>query len=207
MNVKKALVILVALALVAAGIYLLKRPEEELRVNTDLENAKLSDFWSAVVKAANVQNETANLEWLRLKVEDGKIHLLHLEFNGNGVDGRKRVYFVDVDSTGRVRINSGTVEQSISTRHPTKVFRELDALGLYSIGSSYTLSVDFEWGDIGFDSTVTPLYLLENGELKPLRGVVFHTDWPVCEIAVCKNGCEVWFIREDLSRASEVVFG
>ncbi|AIG98582.1 hypothetical protein AFULGI_00018270 [Archaeoglobus fulgidus DSM 8774] len=36
MNVKKALVILVALALVAASVYLLKRPEEELKVNTDL---------------------------------------------------------------------------------------------------------------------------------------------------------------------------
>jgi hypothetical protein len=207
MNGKKAVIILVALALVAAGVYLLKRPEGELKVSTDLESAKLSDIWSVIVKAANVQNETANLEWFRLKVEDGKMHLLHLEFNGNGVDGRKRVYFVDVDSSGRVRINSGTVEQAISTRHPAKVFRELDSLGLYSIGSSYTLSVDFEWGDMGFDSTVTPLYLLEYGELKPLREVVFHTDRPVCEIEVCKNGCEVWFLREDLRRASEVVFG
>ncbi|WP_456329427.1 hypothetical protein [Archaeoglobus sp.] len=178
----------------------------EFTIQTELNKVKLSTLWNAVAKSVDLQNSTANLEWLRLKASDGKIRSLHLEFKGVNSQGKGRIYYVNVNPSGNVDVYSRSIDDVQFTRHPMHIFAELDEFGLEKIGSDYTLDVDFEWGDLGFNSSYVDLNLLKDGKLIPLEKVTFHTNSPVFTILVCKDTCETWFTQEDLSKAEEVVF-
>ncbi|HIP25022.1 MAG TPA: hypothetical protein EYG81_00940, partial [Archaeoglobus profundus] len=49
-------------------------------IQTEFEKVKLCMLWKAIMNDIDVQNSTANLQWLHLKVSDNKIQSLHLEF-------------------------------------------------------------------------------------------------------------------------------
>jgi len=174
-------------------------------IQTDLKKVKLSTLWIAVTNSTDVQNSTANLEWLYLKAFDGKIQILHLEFTGKNTQGRSRIYYVNVNPLGFVTIYSKSIENVQHTTHPMHIFSELDKFGLENIGSNYTLDIDFEQGDLGFDSAYGELYLLKDGELIPLEKVIFHVNTPICRILVCRETCEAWFVQNDLLKAEKVV--
>ena len=208
---KKRIVVLcicTALSLtVIASWYLGSENESyEFTIQTELEEIKLSTLWIAVTKSIDLQNSTANLGWLHLEASDGKIQSLHLEFTGKNSQGKNRIYFVNINSLGKIDIYSKPIGDIRFTKHPMRVFVELDKFGLERIGSDYTLDIDFEWGDFGFNSYYSDLYLLKGSKLIPLEMVIFHTNSPICTILVCKDSCEIWITQDDLSKAEEVAF-
>jgi len=205
---KKIVAFLCILLLVTiTSLYLQSGNESHtFTIQTEIEKVRLSILWKAVTNGTDLQNSTANLQWLHLKVSDGKIRSLHFEFTGKNSQGESRIYYVDVNSLGIVKIHSKPIVDSQHTIHPAYVFSELDKFGLKNISSNYTLDISFEWGDLGFDSSYGDLYMLKDGKLIPLKRVVFHVNTPICRILVCKNVCEVWFIQDDLLKAEEVVF-
>jgi len=174
---------------------------------TEIEKVRLSILWKAVTDDIDVQNSTVNLQWLHLKVFDDRIKSLHFEFTGKNSQGESRIYYVDINSLGVVKIHSKPIRDFQHTIHPAYIFNELDEFGLKNIGSDYTLDISFEWGDLGFNSSYGNLYLLKEGKLISLEKVVFHTNIPICRIDVCRNNaCETWFVQSDLLRAEKVVF-
>ena len=175
-------------------------------IQTEIEKVRLSILWKAVTNGTDLQNLTANLQWLHLKVSNDKIQFLHFEFTGKSSQGESRIYYVDVNSLGIVKIYSKPIRDFQHTVHPACIFNELDELGLKNVGSDYTLDISFERGDLGFNSSYGDLYMLKDGKLIPLERVVFHVNTPICRILVCKNVCEVWFIQDDLLKSEEVVF-
>jgi hypothetical protein len=205
---KKIIAFFCVLLLVAiTGLYLRAGNESyTFKIQTEIENVKLSVLWKAVINDINVQNLTANLQWLHLKVSDGKIQSLHFEFAGKNSQGESRIYYVDINSIGLVKIYSKPIRDFQHMIHPAHIFNELDEFGLKNIGSDYTLDISFEWGDLGFNSSYGDLYLLKDGELIPLEKITFHVNTPICRILVCRDSCDVWFIQDDLSKAKEVVF-
>jgi len=178
----------------------------KFKIQTELREVKLSALWIAVTNSVDLQNSTANLEWLRLKASNGKIQSLLLIFAGKNSQGKNMIYYVNINPSGDVDIYSKPTGDIQFTTHPMRVFVELDELGLDRIGLDYSLDLSFEWGDLGFNSSYGNIYLLEDGRLRPLESVTFHTNSPICRILVCKDTCEVWFIQEDLSKAEEVKF-
>ena len=185
-----------------------KNESHAFTIQTELKRVKLSTLWIAVMNSIDMQNSTANLEWLHwlhLKASDGKIQILHLEFTGENAQGRSRIYHVNVNPSGFVTIYSQPIENIQHTIHPMRIFKELDKFGLENIGSNYTLDIDFEQGDLGFDSAYGELYLLKDGKLIPLEKVIFHVNTPICRILVCRETCEVWFVQNDLLKAEKVV--
>jgi hypothetical protein len=177
----------------------------EFTIQTELKKVKLSTLWIAVTSSVDLQNSTANLEWLHLKASDGKIRSLHLEFTGKNSRGESRIYYMNVNPSRLVNIYSKSIGDVQYTTHPTHIFAKLDEFGLENIGSDYTLDISFEWGDLGFNSSHGDLYLLKDGKLIPLEKVTFHVSSPICRILVCKDTCEVWFTQDDLLKAEEVV--
>ncbi len=200
-----AVLCVVLFLITIVGLYL-RSETKNCTIQTELEKVELSMVWQAAVSSVDLQNQTANLEWLHLKVSDRKIQSLHLEFTGKNSQGKSRMYYVDVNSLGRVKIHSKSVRELQPTTHPMNVLRELDKFGLENVGADYTLDISFEWGDLGFNSSYGNLYLLKEGKLIPLEKVVFHTNIPICRIDVCKGACETWFVQNDLLRAEKVVF-
>ncbi len=181
------------------------KSENGIKIQTKINNIKLSSLWAKITDYANLQNSTANLEWLHLRVSDGKLQSLHLEFTGEDRQGRSRIYYVDINSLGLINIYSRSIRVVQHTTHPDYIFAELDKLGLEKIGHNFILDADFEWGDLIFNSTCGGLYLLDGGKLVPIKQVTFHTNTPVCRILVCRNSsCEVWFTQEDLLKADDV---
>ncbi len=205
---KKIVALLCALFLVIiAGIYLQSGNDSyAFTIQTEIEKVSLSILWNAVMDNINVQNSTANLQWLHLRVSDDKVQSLHFEFTGENSQGESRIYYVDVNSLGIVKIYSKAIIGSQHTVHPAYIFSELDKFGLKNIASNYTVDISFEWGDLGFDSSYGDVYLLKDGELIPLEKATFHTNLPIGRIVVCKSTCEVWLTQNDLSKAEEVVF-
>ncbi|WP_456468628.1 hypothetical protein [Archaeoglobus sp.] len=207
---KRVIVVLcicIALFLVVIASWYLgsENKSYEFTIQTELKKVKLSTLWIAVTKSVDLQNSTANLEWLYLKASDGKIRSLHLEFTGKNSQGESRIYYMNVNPSGLVNIYSKSIGDIQCTTHPMHIFARLDEFGLENIGSDYTLDTSFEWGDLGFNSSYGNLYLLKDGKLIPLEKVTFHVNSPICRILVCKDTCEVWFTQDDLLKAEEVV--
>ncbi len=166
-------------------------------ITVQTQEIVLSELWEKIANYTDMLNSTANLIWLHLRVSGKKVQSLHIEFTALNSNGENRVYYVDVNSLGVVKINSKAINRVQHTLHPLEVFKELDRYGLKNIGPEYTIDVDFEWGDLEY----TGPYLLTDGKLTPLEKVEFHTQTPVCTIVVCKDSCEVWLLKRDLARA------
>ncbi|WP_202319745.1 hypothetical protein [Archaeoglobus neptunius] len=194
----KAISPIAAVSVILLVVLLQSSSQNAITVQT--REVVLSELWEKI--ATDMLNSTANLIWLHLRVSEEKVQSLHLEFTALNSKGENRIYYVDVNPSGAVKINSKAIERVQRTIHPLEVFRELDRYGLKNIGSEYTLDVDFEWGDLEYSEN---LYLLTNGKLTPLKKVEFHTQSPICHIVVCRSGCEVWLLKRDLLRAERKV--
>ncbi len=194
---------LIAAVSVVLLVVLQSSSQNAITVQTQLEEIALSELWGKVANYTDMINSTANLIWLHLRVSGEKVQSLHIEFAALNSKGENRVYYVDVNPSGAVKINSRSINEVQHTIHPLEVFRELDRYGLKNIGSEYTIDVDFEWGDLVYSGN---LYLLTNGKLTPLKEVEFHTRSPICNIVVCRGTCEVWLLKQDLSEAENTTF-
>jgi len=139
-----------------------------------------------VAKATHVQNDLVELQSFRLLTsKDKKIDSLTFIFLENDTNGRAKAYQVEINSTGKLDWHSYKSEFP-ATMHPIEIFTEIDKFNLASLKTGeggLELQVDFNFSNTGYGSDFMNLYELENGNLLPLKEIVFRGT-PVCVISV-----------------------
>ena len=179
-----------------------------------------------VAKATHVQNDLVELQSFRLLTgKDKQIDSLTFIFLENDTNGRAKAYQVEINSTGKLDWHSYKSEFP-ATMHPIEIFTEIDKFNLASLKTGeggLELQVDFNFSNTGYGSDFMNLYELENGNLLPLKEIVFRGT-PVCVISVFqlqKNQSgstevtvtrgeipttQIWFLSEDMSKAETVEY-
>jgi hypothetical protein len=155
-----------------------------------LDELSLVKMWEAVSIAIGVQNGSQELESFRLYTNrDDKIDSLSFVFHGNNAGGRPEVYFVSKNSRGEIGWYSNESKFVSPTLKPTRVFTEIDSLGLSSLelgDAGLLMQVDFKSGDVGYNNKYGNIYRIEGGKLRQLKEIVFHSRYPWCTISVYK---------------------
>jgi len=147
-----------------------------------LDELSLTGMWSAVAEAAGIQEPTAELETLYLRAdENGSLDSLYCHFLG----------FAEMGQEGKIDIRELESKNSVSlSAHPMAAFTEIDKLGLASLEcgeAGLFMQIDFQGGDVGYRHAYTDIYHLKDGELLPLKQVIFHTDVFFCTISIFQN--------------------
>jgi len=164
--------------------------KEKVVVPQSLDKLSLSSMWENVAKSTGVQDASAELESLLLHADkEGKVNSLSFIFHGRNQQGRPEVYFVGKNSKGELDQHAYGSQSVPMTRHPLKVFAEIDSLGLSSLepgDAGLSVQVDFLSGDVGYSYEYSDIFHLEGGALEPLDRIVFHSRTPWCTIGVFK---------------------
>jgi len=181
-----------------------------VHVGVNAKDASLVEIWEAVVEEAGVQDAQANLSELSLWLgEDGSIDMLHYMFYARDAEGYSRMYVVQSNYDGDVTCYRGDSPTSAAFGqiHPLTVFEELGKVPLTSVQDGHESYIDlgFVAGDIGYGDAAHP-YLLKDGELVPLKEVIFHTSMPWAEIRLVQGSTSVqhWFLSSELDKAESV---
>ncbi|MDF2956650.1 MAG: hypothetical protein OD814_000272 [Candidatus Alkanophagales archaeon MCA70_species_1] len=149
----------------------------------------LSSLWKTVLENAGVENETAVLQWLYVKIDrDGRVEHIVLQFSGT-FDGEPRWYQVEV-SCGKVRWHSWKAEKVGEGLHPLTLFKEIEKLNLREIPSGengITIDTAPISGSVGYEDKYSDIYLLKNGVLIRLKRIIFDSDIPWYPIGICKR--------------------
>ncbi len=207
----------------------------------NLDELSLAEMWGAVVEVADIQEPTAELGSFNLRAdENGGIDSLYFDFRGRNKEGRPCIYFAEMGGEGKIDIRENESKNSVSlSAHPMVVFAEIDKLGLASLETGEAglfMRISYQGGDVGYRHTYTDIYQLEDGELLPLKQVIFHTDIYWCTITIFQNvkqeGTErtatvrvnpeatagdivvpleertsqIWFLSDDINRAETVEY-
>jgi hypothetical protein len=183
-----------------------------VRIGANAREASLVEIWEAVVGEAGAQDTQASLSELSLWLgEDGKVDMLHFIFYARDAKGHSRTYFVQSNYDGDVTCYRGDppTPAAFGEIHPLSVFEELDKVPLTSVqaGHESFIDVSFVAGDMGYGDAAHP-YLLKDGELLPLKEVIFHTSTPWAEIQVVQRSTSVqhWFLSSELDKADSVEY-
>lgn len=166
---------------------------EVARVSPNIYGLPLSELWNLTLEEMKASNESIlNLFYVETD-ENGNLNHLILEFTD--VKARKTYHFEY--SNGKLHYYSAKAE-NVKGLHPMTIFRELEKLDFRDILREYpykgfVIDVDKESGDVGYDSNYTKIYLLFNGSLIPLKGIIFHSENPwyvvkICKMRYVKNG-------------------
>lgn len=214
----KLLVVIGLLMIVMMGLVpACSDSSDAIHVDASIKEASLAEVWGTVVEKARIRDKTANLSELTFEVtEDETVHLLHYIFYAKDADGRAGIYFVNSEYDGDVTYycypSDGT--EPMTGTHPLGVFEELDKVPVTTLLSgeaSALVSMDFEWGAVRYNSSVSliKLYHLKDGELVPLEDVMFRTSVPWGVIHVFKGAAastELWFLTSELGKAESVKY-
>lgn len=209
-----------------------------VNVPTSLNELSLSGVWQKTLEVTEVQDSTTNLKALSLYADEaGSLDLLHFAFDGRNKQGEGKVYSVDVNSSGELHWYSYDADPGSEWVHPKDVFSELDHVGLKNLergNQGISISIDFIAGAVGYSSDYVNAYILDSGNLLPLREIVFHSNVPWASVWVSKRysvetGSEdaspttvetpstvpippeqrtsqVWFLSRDLDKAASVLY-
>ncbi|KXA91567.1 hypothetical protein AKJ63_00650 [candidate division MSBL1 archaeon SCGC-AAA259D18] len=167
--------------------------EEETPAPINLNGDFFSELWPATLKVTDVQDPTAKLSSFRLlSNENCAVESLHFEFCGFDSKGIKRAYFVDLSpKSGQELLSSHSYEMEGTCEgiHPQVLYEELDKVDISgrvgANGKGISIWADFSSGSNNVYSCGSLyLLLLENGELKPLKKIVFSSSIPWCVIHV-----------------------
>jgi hypothetical protein len=176
------------LAIVASGA--LAGCQPKITVPKTLDEFSLTDLWDKVVAATDVQEMSAQLGdlWLRIEATD-TISVQYLTFNGHNQKGRPMLYWVWTNTKGEIEWNSSEVEYVPMTSHPQSVFAEIDKLGLEAIpqgDDGCELRVGFEDGNYGahYSDDIVTICQLNEGQLLPLKEISFASGLPWTTITV-----------------------
>lgn len=208
----------------------------EILIPKTFSELSLVDLWNRLSEATGVQKDSEELESLHLHVDaDGVLDTLSLRFYGTNNKGRSTIYIAEMNAKGLIDWHSYETEPVLMTRHPMKVFFEIDRLGLSSLQlgeDGLSLYVDFQSGDVGYDYMHVDIYQLDEGNLRPLNKIIFHSATPWCTISIFElnpsdievglmtssyltppdsglpkeRTSQVWFLSEDLNKASVLEF-
>ncbi|MDD4986034.1 MAG: hypothetical protein PHQ43_09635, partial [Dehalococcoidales bacterium] len=198
-----------------------------------LDGLSLTEMWSAAAEVTDIQESTAELGSFNLRAdEDGGIDSLYFDFRGRNKEGSPYIYFAEMGSGGKIDIRENESKNSVSlSAHPMTVFAEIDKAGLASLEpgeAGLFMRISYQGGDVGYRHAYTDIYQLEDGQLLPLKQVIFHTDVYWCTITIFKNvkhedtestttvtvnpeameerTSQIWFLSEDISRADTVEY-
>lgn len=153
-----------------------------------LDRLSLTEMWSAVAEAADIQEPTAELGDFRLRAdENGGIDLLSFNFLGRNKEGVPCIYFADMGQKGKIDIREYEGEPESISAHPMIVFAEIDKLGLASLEpgeSGLSMEICVQGGDVGYSYDYSDIYHLEDGNLRQLEEIVFHSETPWRTIGV-----------------------
>ncbi len=162
----------------------------KITVSTKLDSLSLTEMWNAVTSSVDLQEEGAEFDSLYLHSDaERNIDTLSFTFQGWNKKGRPHAYFADVNRKGEIAIRTNEIASVQSTQHPSKVFDEIDKLGLASLDAGengLSIRIDFQSGDIGYSYNNVDIYNLVDGMLLPLEEIVFHSDYPWCTVSVYK---------------------
>jgi hypothetical protein len=157
-----------------------------------LDELSLIQMWSAVVEVMDIQEPTAELGSFNLRAdEDGGIDSLYFDFRGRNREGAPCIYFAEMGREGKIDIRENESKNSVSlSTHPLAIFAEIDKLELASLEpgeAGLFMQINFQGGDVGYRHAYTDIYQLKDGQLLPLKQVIFHTDVFWCTISVFQN--------------------
>jgi hypothetical protein len=190
-----------------------------VHVGTNVNEASLVEIWSSVFEAVDFQDSSANLDALIFDIgENGSFDFLHFEFYAMDAQGLSKIYFVNSEFDGAVSCYSCDIASVLQRTHPLHILQELDAVPLTAIlreSTSARIEMDFQAGSVTYSSEYSHLYHLENGNLKPLKSVVFRTStsWGVIYVHRNPSGnagtsimAELWFPTSELGKAESVEY-
>ncbi len=204
-----------------------------------LDELYLTEMWTVVSEAADIQEPTAQFGDFRLRADaNGGIDLLSFNFLGRNKEGVPCIYFADMGQKGRIDIREYEGEPESISAHPMIVFAEIDKLGLDSLEpgeAGLAMEICFQGGDVGYSYDYSDIYHLEDGSLRQLEEIVFHSETPWCTIGVYKlsplattttedeqtvaqaatvagpvppgeRTSQIWFLSEGINRAEVVEY-
>jgi hypothetical protein len=166
-----------------------------------LDELSLVDMWNAVANQVDLQEQGAELESLYLHSDtDRNVNTLYFKFQGYTEKGRAHVYNASIYGKSEMNIQANGISSVQPTRHPFKIFEEIDTLGIASLETGeegMSMLIDFQYGDIGYSYDNLDIYHLDNGTLLPLKEIIFHSSYPWCTVSVFKLVPNETVITED----------
>jgi len=186
--------------------------KEKVMIPQDLDGLSLVQMWEKVSAKIDVQKGGEEMESFRLHANGVRqVDSLSFVFHGFNQKGRPEVYFVSMNAHGEMNWYSYVSDLVNPTRHPLKVFEEIDKIGLASLESGdagLSMHVEFQSGDVGYRNQYGNIYHLEGGTLKPLDEIIFHSQYPWCTTTVFKLSPNETVITRDgqiIAQASTAV--
>ncbi len=155
-------------------------------INPSIIELSLLDLWDMITDSTDIQEPSAQMDMFNLRCnKDGHLEHLYFTFYGRNSQGIPYAYIADLGGANRIYIRANEVDNDVVKRHPAEVFGKIDKRGLDSLETGdegLSLMISFVWGDVGYGST--GVYQLENGELKQIEEVIFHSNIQWCTIEV-----------------------
>jgi hypothetical protein len=176
------------LTIVASGA--LAGCQSKLTLPKTLDEFTLTDLWEKALAATEVQETSAQLGSLWLRIEaDGSVRLQNFVFSGRNQEGYPMSYWIWTNTEGKIDWYSSEMESVPMTGHPRSVFAEIDKLGLEAIpqgDDGCELRVEFEGGSHGsyYSEYAGTICQLNDGQLQPLKEVSFASGLPFALIVV-----------------------
>jgi heat shock protein HslJ len=199
--------------------------KERIPIPQQLSELSLVKIWQSVEGATGVQNNAVELESFRLLTDtEGKISGITFRLQEDNRQGKSNGLQIEIDSQGK--LNQHSYQSKIpDTRHPLEVLSELDRIQLSSVfpeAKEWWLQADFQFSGMGYGNDNLNIYHLSNGQLLPLKEVVFQQT-PFCVISMIPRTdagdtspttasrderplTQIWFLSEDINQAERVEY-
>jgi hypothetical protein len=164
--------------------------QSKLTLPETLDEFTLTDLWQKAAAATEVQETSAQLGSLWLRIEaDGSVRLQSFVFSGRNQQGYPMSYWIWTNAEGKIDWYSAEAESVPMTIHPRSVFEEIDKLGLAAVpqgDNGCELRVEFEDGShSGYYSEYGgTICQLNDGRLQPLKELSFAGGLPWALIVV-----------------------
>ncbi|MDY6833377.1 MAG: hypothetical protein SVY53_01065 [Chloroflexota bacterium] len=163
-------------------------------LSTNVSELSLVEVWDEVLGVTDMQNSSARLEHLIIHTDrDGMIENFSLSFYAMDSYGQARLCVAERQYRGDLRCSTTNIEslpQGIFTLQPHLLFQELDNLDLVDLepgDGGLHIKIDSLAGSVGYDVDYTNVFVIENGELRPIRNIVFRSAEPWTEIWISQS--------------------
>ncbi|MDV2988912.1 MAG: hypothetical protein P3T54_01945 [Dehalogenimonas sp.] len=199
-------------------------------VSSHIDDLDLTGVWHQVVDVIDVQEETARLDTFNLLTDaDGDIQKLSLKFYGYDTDGSPKFYSAEMNSAGQLVVKTLVTTSVLEYRHPLGILAELDAVGIAALergDGGLAVQIRFQRNDIGYTYDYVDVFHLAHGHLRQLELIRLSSNYYSCTIEYFRlqksdSGInttppmpvppgertgQVWFLTEDINRATDVVY-
>ena len=127
---------------------------------------------------------------------------------------RAKSYFANMNGRGELTwycSDRNTSTWNLATVNPQMVFGEIDDTGIIEesspSASTFYLYIDFLGGDVGYRDEYSDVYQLEDGKLRGIERITFHTSKMWCTLSFFIDGNpQIWLLSEDVNRADIIEY-